>query len=193
MLNQINSQNNGFYLKLPIGFVSKRLDEKYSKVLQALPTPYKNTLDYLNSTIQNITFPEMSMENPEQFYKFGDSVSMKSSELIDELFDKDITITFKSTDGYLNYWIVFEIILEYISWINKEKFLGNIIITNTNAHGFSYANIIMKRITFSSLSGNEFNFTDNTSDLQNFDLNLKFNDIEFNILNESIDLNYGPC
>lgn len=185
--NMINSQNNGFILRLPKTFITKEIAAKYEEVLFRLPTPYKTVLDYLNATIQSITFPSISMDNVEQTYKHGDGFDLKNSVLFEELFDNDISITFKSTDGYLNYWMVYDIVKNYIQWSQVEKYMGNLIITNINAQGYSYANIHLNMLTFTSLSVGEFNFTETTSNLENFELGLKFNHISIDTLKSDKD------
>ena len=187
--NMVNSQNNGFSLKLPKTFVPKEIEEKYYEILQRLPTPYKTALDYLNSTIQSITFPSISMDNVQQTYKYGKEIDRKSSQVFDDLFDKELTITFKSTDGYLNYWIIYDIICNYIDWSIDSQYLGDLNISNINYDGYMYAVIVMKQIIFESLSSNEWNFTETTPSLKNFDLTLKYNRISI----ETIPNKFKGC
>lgn len=103
----LNARNNQFVFRLPKGFLSQQLEEKYSFYLKRLPTPFGSMLDYLNHTIQSVTFPQVSADEVEQTLDKRPQYWRQSWDL-ERVITKEFTVTFKTADGFLNYWVLFE-------------------------------------------------------------------------------------
>ena len=63
----LNSKNNQFIFKLPKGFIYPDIEEKYNFYLKRLPTPFETITDYVNHTIQSVTFPAVNSDEVEQW------------------------------------------------------------------------------------------------------------------------------
>lgn len=103
----LNAKNNAFVFTLPKGFISDALETKYNFYLKRLPTPFETISAYVNHTIQSVTFPQVSATPVEQTLDKVPQFWRQSFD-IERLISKEFTVNFKLTDGYLNYWILFE-------------------------------------------------------------------------------------
>ena len=63
----LNAKNNQFVFRFPKGFIYPEIEEKYNYYLKRLPTPFENILDYVNHTVQSVTFPSVQADQIEQW------------------------------------------------------------------------------------------------------------------------------
>jgi hypothetical protein len=82
--------------------------------------PYDKPIDYLNSTIKEIVFPSMQIEDSEQIHKFSKKVAYKSTQNIHDLNSAELDITFRSIDSHANYFMLRQILIEYYN--NTRKY-----------------------------------------------------------------------
>ena len=98
----LNARQNGFIFNFPKGFFGKTLNEKYDSYIRRMPIPYDTLRDFMNSTIQQVTFPTFStIDHVEQTRPGGYKQSYKSSTNIQNLIRRDFNVTFKLGEGYL--------------------------------------------------------------------------------------------
>jgi hypothetical protein len=60
--------NNQFYFNLPSDFIPEKYEERYMKMLGNRRKVYSTVMDYLNSTIQSISYPAIKfpvVSNPQ--------------------------------------------------------------------------------------------------------------------------------
>ena len=81
--------------------------------------PYDTVLDYVNSTLKEVTIPSMTYENQQQTLRRGKKVNWKDSKSVFDTFPGEIDITFRAVDSYLNYFILVQIMTEF--YLNNHK------------------------------------------------------------------------
>lgn len=116
---RINAQNNQFIFQLPVDFIEPELYTKFQKVLDNNHMPYDNVLDYVNATIKEVIFPNMSFDAKKMTYWKGKNIEWKETGNVFDKFQNELDITFKAVDSYMNYFILVEILIEY--YLNNPK------------------------------------------------------------------------
>jgi len=104
----LNVRNNSFVFLFPENFFTESIKEKYKSYYQSLILPYDTIDDFMSSTVQQIDFPSWAMQPAQQTRPLGKMQEYKNSKPLKELFTREITLTMKITDAYLNYFIFLE-------------------------------------------------------------------------------------
>ena len=74
----------------------------------------------MNSQVQGVTFPQISLDVATQQRKQYE-VAYAGGKEIEPLIDKNITVTFKLTESYLTYWILWDQIDLYMHYYTDPK------------------------------------------------------------------------
>jgi hypothetical protein len=111
---RLSSQSSQFIFNLPSTFISNQIIESYTPLLEKNWVQYENVIDYLNSTIKQVSFPGISFDMPQQILMRGKVRNFKPSKNIQDIItSRELTITFRSVDSDLNYWIMFDILSKH--------------------------------------------------------------------------------
>jgi hypothetical protein len=184
----LNSKNNNFIIRFARGWVYEEIMAKYSPYLNRLPIPYETVQDYLESTIQSITFPSVAAEPVEQVL-YEDPVKWKGAKKLLRYMDKKITVNFKLTEGYINYWIMYDLFNQYYSLDQENPFLNNVYITFLDHIGFEFVRVQLEQIVFLSISDLELNYSSTTAEFKTFSTEFSFNYLK--ISNNISNTNYS--
>ena len=173
----LNSKNNNYIISFPKNFLYSTVQDRYWPMLKRLPLPYDSITDYMNASIQQFSFPGVNAENVEQTL-YEDKVQWKGAYRLGKLMSKDFDMTFKSYEGYINYWMMHDQFREFLAYDNKEEFLPNLTLSFLDQDGFELISIVFKQITMTSISELELNFSSNTSEFQQFTCGFHYNYME---------------
>jgi len=173
----LGSKNNSFRVTFPKNFLYPQIEEKYSKFIKKLNSPYESTIDYLNSSIQQITFPGANTETVRQTLH-EDPVQWKAGYRMGIEFEREFDITFKNYEGYLNYWIMFEQLREYLDYDQKDEFMPNMSIQFLDYSGYEFVSLEYKQIIMRSITELDLNYSSNTPEFQTFSCGFSFNYFE---------------
>lgn len=116
---RLSSQNNQFLFNLPVDFIEDYLYEEFERMMVKNFVPYDTALDYINSTIKEIFVPGMTFDNSQQVFKRGKKIIWKESGNIQDKFNSDLDIVFRSVDSWLNYFMLQQIMTEF--YLNNHK------------------------------------------------------------------------
>lgn len=178
---RLSSQSSQFIFNLPSDFIPPTLSDSYQKILEKNWIQYENVVDYLNSTIKSINFPGLSFEMPKQILPRGKERQFKPAKNVQDLTTtKDLTVTFRSVDSDLNYWIIFDIMTKhYLD--NDNQFVKPFTLTCVDIHRDAIYNIRFYEIIIKSLQEINFNYTQQKVAPKDFTMQFHFNffDIEF--------------
>ena len=100
----ITTLNNQFHYNLPFDFVPETHEERYMKLLGAKRKIHNSVVDYLNSTIQSITFPAITfptVSNPQNLHR--KQIKWKTVGNVYDMFEDSATVTFLNVDSNINY------------------------------------------------------------------------------------------
>lgn len=173
----LNSKNNNFIASFPKNFLYEKVRKRYTPLLKRLPLPYDGITDYLNASIQQFTFPGVSVETVEQTLS-EDKVQWKDGYRLGKSFDKNFTVTFKNYEGYLNYWMMFDQFQEFLKYDNAKQYLPNITLSFLDQNGFELIVIEFKQVLMKGISELELNFASNAPEFQSFSCDFAYNYFE---------------
>jgi hypothetical protein len=183
---RLSSQSSQFIFNLPSDFLPTEIVETYMPILEKNWIQYENVIDYINSTIKSVNFPGIAFDMPKQITMRGKERQFKPAKNVQDITTThDLTVTFRSVDSDLNYWLMFDIISKHYldtenSWVNPFT------ITCVDIHRDAIYVIRFYEIVLKSLSDNTFNYSQQKVNPKDFTIGFHFNfyDIEF-LLNKS--------
>jgi len=171
----LNPKSSSFYFVFPKGFFPDIISDKYMPYLKKQPIPYDTLQSYVNSTIQSVTFPSMTIDSVEQIRNLGKKITYKGSTPVQDLFTHDLTIGFKNTDGFINYFIMLETILHFLNFKNQDLFIQDLPVRIMDNEGNIITSVIFKEVTISSFSEIELNYTSNNPTFAAFSMGIRYN------------------
>lgn len=185
-MSMLNARANSFYFVFPKGFFPDKIQEKYIDYIKKQPTPYDTITSYMNSSIQSIGFPSMSIDLVEQTRNLGKKVNYQSATPVQDLFSKDFEVTFRMSEGFINYFIMLETILDKLNFKNPKIFLMNLPLRILDNEGNIVTSVIFKEVTLTSFTNLSLNYTQNAPSVYTFGVGFRCNylDIELEIRKE---------
>jgi hypothetical protein len=189
---RLSSQGSQFIFNLPSDFIKQEIIETYTPILEKNWVQYENVIDYVNSTIKSVNFPGVGIDMPKQTNMRGKERQFKPAKNVQDITSThDLTVTFRSVDSDLNYWLVFDILTKHYldvdnAWVNPFT------ITCVDIHRDAIYVIRFYEIILKGLSDNTFNYSQQKVNSKEFTMTFHFNfyDIEF-LLNRSKVLELG--
>lgn len=189
---RLSSQGSQFIFNLPSDFLKQEIIETYTPILEKNWVQYENVIDYINSTIKSVNFPGIGFDMPKQTNMRGKERQFKPAKNVQDITSThDLTVTFRSVDSDLNYWLVFDILTKHYldvenAWVNPFT------ITCVDIHRDAIYVIRFYEIILKGLSDNTFNYSQQKVNAKEFTLTFHFNfyDIEF-LLDKSKILELG--
>lgn len=174
----LNARNDSFWFEFPPGFFFKEVNDMWAPLLKHYKMPWENVRTYVNSTIQSVSFPEFSMDvTPEQVRNYGERQAHKSGQLPKNMLERELTVSFKTTEAYINYFILYTQLNKYLEFANskKKQYFDNFQIGIQDHNGNVFFSLIMEQVIFTGLSNLELSKSSNTADFAAFDAQFKFN------------------
>ena len=170
-----NAKNNNFYVAFPKKFFYKDVVEKYDFYIKRLPNPYETVADFVNSSIQGITFPSLSMGTVEQALYEDYPVKWKDGFNFNKSIDKNFSITFKLFEGYINYWILFDQLQYFYDYDADNEFFPPMTLSFLDATGFELIAFTFNKIVMTDLSELELSYANNVPEFQTFTATFVYN------------------
>lgn len=180
----LTSKNNNFIVRFAKGFFYPNIVKKYETYIKRLPIPYENLHDYMTASVQAMTFPAVTADSVEQTL-YDNRYASKGGFYLEKYLTRDFNITFKLYEGYINYWVMFDLFQEfYASAVNtpreklnpeKGAFLPDVTLTFLDQTGFEFIAVELNQILMTSISELELNYSSNTAEFRTFNANFKYN------------------
>lgn len=179
-----------FRFNFPKDFLPQEIEEKYSIILNKDLNVIVKPIDYLNESIQGITFPgfkNLLVEQQQHSTRHGKIEPIKNNNYSSPAnplsqIDGEFTITFRMNQGLYNYFMLYETIfhkhLKYIDNPIDELFYIEIL----SESGQIIGRITLFQPQIDGIDGLEFNFNKIERAADTFNLTFKFNNIDFNII-----------
>lgn len=178
---RLSSQSSQFIFNLPSDFLPPEIIQSYTPILEKNWVQYENIIDYINSTIKSVNFPGLSFEMPQQILVRGKERQFKPAKNVQDIITtRDLTITFRSVDSDLNYWLIFDILNKHYLDV-ENSFVNPFTITCVDIHRDAIYVIRFYEIILKSLQDNTFNYSQQKVSSKDFTMTFHFNfyDIEF--------------
>ena len=185
----LNSKFSNFIFTFPRGWLYPDIDEKYAIFFKRLPIPYRNTLDYINFTVQSISWPGIDTQTPSQTVtqkrddvRNGVASGKHSTRDFKSGFDmalsamKEFNVIFRTTEGFLNYWIMHDQFEQYLSYgANNEAFLSDVQLQILDHYGYLIMTRVYHNIVMTGISELELSYSSNIPEYRTFTCNFKHN------------------
>lgn len=192
----LNARQNSFFINFPPDFFNQTVEQKYDKYYRSLLLPYKSLSDFMASTVQSINFPGFSSSLQTQTRVLGKVQELQSAKPIADQFTRELKITFKLTDAYLNYFIFLDNALNYLEPANvnpdnnknslgqalsvpatanaNHPFFQPIRLTLLNNEGYAVSSIIFNRPMLKSLSEMNLSYSSVTPQFTTFTASFQY-------------------
>src|ERR1017187_2113457 len=166
----LNARDNLFQFNFPKTFMPKVVAEKWKKYLNRIPgNVITEPLDFINYTVQSINLPGMGYEPIIQNRNPGRNWAFRSTLPEQELFQKEFTITFQLIDGYVNYWMLQEMLAYYYQFNNKKMYIDDLNIRITDAEGNVLITARIIQPLIKNISELQMSFASNVAEFKTFD------------------------
>jgi hypothetical protein len=176
-----NSLNNRFRIYFPKNFIYDNIRSKYKNIMENLDFSFESLEDYINSTIIGTTMPGLSDPGTEEQYnRDGITRKYKSSAVVDNLIDKNFSITFKLTDGFLNWMILYDNMIAHLNHDNNKLYLPNIHLQLLDFDKNILCEFVYMETNFSKIDPLELSYSSNTPSMNTFTIEFFYNVLNIN-------------
>jgi hypothetical protein len=158
----------------PKDFFYPEIRERWTPVVKRLKLQYQSLEDFFNASVQAVTFPEVRLEpviQPQSMY----SIRYKGGKELEPILDKMLTVTFKLTEGFITYWMLFEQIELFMKYKEQSPFWPSMYISFLDHHGYELIVFEFQKIIPIALSQFNINYATVSADFNTFTLNMAYN------------------
>jgi len=181
---RLSSHSSNFQFNLPSDLIPTNVVEQYSPVLEKNHVQYMNVVDYLNSTILSVGIPGLSIDTPEQIRKRGKKINYKpATNVQDILATNELDIEFRSVDGDLNYFILWDIFIKHYLDTRPAQYIAPFVLTALDIKRDAIYDIQFREIILKSLSELRMSYSEQRYQEKTFTISLVFNwyDMDFKL------------
>lgn len=175
----LNSLNNQFVVQFPKGFFYPEIVARWTPVVNRLKLPYETLEDFINATVQSITFPAVELPavtQPQGQFK----IMQRPGKELEPLVEKNLTVTFKLSEGFISYWIIFEQIELFQEYGERIPFWPPMYVSFLDHHGFELVAFSFEKIIPLNLSQFEISYAQTAAEFNTFSLLLRYNRWQIN-------------
>ncbi|MFW6226408.1 MAG: hypothetical protein ACOC3V_05575, partial [bacterium] len=141
----------------------------------------------INAAVQGVNFPSVEL-SPQEQQQGQYRIAYRPGKELEPLLDKNLSVTFKLTEGFISYWILFEQIELFLEYRESLPFWPPMYISFLDHHGFELVAFEFEKIIPLSLSQFEISYATTAAEFNTFNMNLRYN--RFNIKNRLNDKSY---
>ena len=170
----LNALNNQFVVSFPSNFFYPEIHTRWEPIIRRLKTPYQSLEDFMNACVQSLDFPELSLPQVEQTQNQF-RVAYRAGKELETTFDKNLTVTFKLSEGFISYWIFFEQIERFISYSQTSPFWSPMFVSFLDHHGMELVSFTFNQIIPTRLSQFQLTYAQTAAEFNTFQLNLRYN------------------
>ena len=174
----LNARNNNFRFEFETKFFIPEIINKYEYIIKRLPSPFKNLRDYMNAGIQEVTFPSAKLPVAEQQNLHNPNTPWKGVGNMEKNIDKEITVTFKLYEGYINYWLMFEQLDAFYSYTSKIKAFPDMYLSFMDNSGFELYTFKFGRVIYTGISDLSLSFSSNVPEFKTFTCDFTYTTFE---------------
>ena len=184
----LNSINNQFIVQFPSGFFYPEIISKWTPVVNRMKLPYETLEDFINATVQSITFPSVELTNVQQ-QQGQFAIQYRPGKELEPLLEKNLTLTFKLSEGFISYWILFEQVEQFLHYEQTVPFWPPMYVSFLDHKGFELVAFSFEKIIPVSLSQFEVSYAQTAAEFNTFNMTMRYN--RYNIKRRIDDNNYS--
>lgn len=178
----LNSKNNQFVFYFPPNFWTDKVKKYYTDFYKSLLLPYDEIDDYVLSTLQSVSFPGWKIEGSRQTRFTGAEQDYKGSAPVKDVIRKTFSLTFKLSEGFMNYMLMYHNAIDYLDFTNKEQYFDNMILGLLNNEGFLLQTITFKKVIIKGMSDLTIDYSNIDGGFNKFTVDFSYNDWDIDIM-----------
>lgn len=118
-MSALNNKPQMFLIEFPSNFWYKEVVETWKPMVKRMKLPYETVEDFMNQQIQQVAFPETNLELAMQ-QRGQYEIAYATGKEVEPEIGKSLNITFKLTESYLSYWIIWHQVDTYLHYANDS-------------------------------------------------------------------------
>jgi hypothetical protein len=173
-MSLLNSKLNQYAVWFPKDFFYPEVRERWTPVVKRLKLQYQTLEDFFNASVQAVTFPEVRLEpviQPQSQFQ----IRYRGGKELEPILDKMITVTFKLTEGFITYWMLFEQIEAFLKFSLTSPFWPSMYISFLDHNGYELLVFEFQKIVPIAMSQFNVSYANVGADFTTFTLNLAYN------------------
>lgn len=170
----LNALNNQFVVSFPKNFFYPEIHARWEPIVRRLKTPYQSLEDFMNASLQSLDFPEVSLPQAEQTQQQF-KIAYRGAKELEPIFDKNLTATFKLSEGFISYWIFFEQIEKFVNYSQTVPFWPPMYVSFLDHHGMELVAFTFEKIIPTRLSQFQITYAQTAAEFNTFQLNMRYN------------------
>ena len=172
----LDAKVNNFVVLFPMNFWDESLVKRYEDYYRYSQLPYENIGDFVFSTVQSISFPDLKIKTAQQTRKYGKKADYKGSDPVEDTLTRQFTISFKLGEGMLNYRFMHENIIHYLDHNNETQYFDDIVLGVLDNDGYLMETTKFKQVIITGISSVQYSYTGIDGGFNKFDVSFNFND-----------------
>jgi len=174
-----DTKNNLIYFRFPNEFIPQSIGDKYDALLRKHQSPYKSTIEFLNSLVINITFPSVSYDTVQQTSGLRNPRNFRGGLPITQSITKEFSLDIRLTEGYTSYFILYELLLYWNTNTEASKqYLPEFMFKTLDLRGYEISTISFTNILFTGIGELALSYSDTTPTFNTFSINFIANDVD---------------
>jgi hypothetical protein len=187
----LNSNYNRFSIQFDRGFFPDTVRQKYRRLINRTPDVFQEVEDLIEFSIQGITISGINASTVEQSPSQASwARTFKQGKDVLQLEDgnRQLSIAFKYTNDYLNYFALCDTIISYWEYGTKknEVYKPSISLNILDRNGYITLQYRFNNIILNNIDDFMCSYTSNVAEFKNFNVGLEyqyFDIIDYNQLN----------
>jgi hypothetical protein len=190
-----------FKFSLPKDFLPVEIEEKYTNILNKNAAVISTPIDYLNESIQGVSFPSISDINVVQEQHGSNDIKRLNSGGLGKMnvepkhdilhvtpenplekISKEFKVTFRLNQGFYNYFMIYETIFYKICKPLRNGPIPVLYIDLMDGTGKVNARVKFIDCYIDGIDGLEFDYSKVERSTGTFDITFKFNNIDFDLV-----------
>lgn len=172
-----------FYVEFTNKFIPEDIEDFYKPYVKNMPTQIESPRVLVESSMQGITVPSyqydaVSQGHVDTLNHNELTTNWRSSMNAQENSQKNLTLTFKLLNGYVNYWILLDTFFYHYDFKNKEAFIGDISLRMLDNQGSVMFTRIYRDCIFTGISDFELSYSENIQTFETFTIDLVYSKAE---------------
>lgn len=187
----LNPKMSQFRFIIPTEFLPEEIKDKYREVINREPSVLYDPIDYLNESIKGVSFPGISELIQEQAQtstntnKMGrEPARMNVTTTIKnplELIDNTITVTFRCNRGFVNYFMVYEMLFHRLMKTKNYRDGDEFMLQLLDQNGKVISVVTFYQCHPEGMDGLNFSYSNTDPEEAEFSIVFRFNNINFTI------------
>lgn len=180
----LNNKSQMFTFYFPSNFWYDEVKKTWKPFLDRMKLPYQDVGDFMNQQVQSVKFPAMNLDLAIQ-QRGQYEIAYYNGKEIEPQIDKNISVTFKLTESYLTYWILWhqiDLFMHYAANSNEKKpcWMEPVKMGFLTDAGFQLMEFTFFEITPTNTSELNMSYAATIASYNTFSLNLRYNYFEIN-------------